>query len=162
MDLLIRKPLEYEEAVFISLCCELSKYNRDHHPRQEDDMEGVLEARAERACRIFQGNDAKQLILMAVLDDEPVGYSMAHIYTPVSTCDNGTELTGVLDEIYIKQEANGKDIEKRLIEEVEKWVKDSGANRMRIHMYEWNDNLKKLCMGEGFKAYEVSFEKKLY
>lgn len=161
MEILIRKPFEYEEEVFIRLSCELSEFNRSHHPNQKDDLEGVIEARSERASRIFQDNDEKQIILMGVLNDEPIGYALARVFTPKFTSDNGVELTGVLEEVYIMKKARGLGIGKSLVKRIEEWVKENGAERLRIQTYDWNETTKKLCLKEGFVPCAVCYEKML-
>lgn len=159
MEILIRKPLEYEEEAYIHLSCELSEFNRSYHPNQKDDLEGVIEARSERACRIFQDNDEKQIILMGVLNDEPVGYALARIFTPELTSDDGTELTGLLEEIYVMKKARGLGIGEKLISGIEEWVKENGADRLRIQIYEWNEIVKRLSKGKGFIPYALSYKK---
>lgn len=160
MSLEIRKPIGHEENIFVQFSYDLSKFNRMHH-QQEDDFSKVLKAREERARQIFNDQSGQYLILYAVLEDEYVGYALANIYYPDPSFDNGTELTGLLDEIYIKDYARGKGISTRLIEEVEKWMKEKRVSKIRLHSYAWNEHAQQLYTNKGFKVYVLSFEKEL-
>jgi GNAT superfamily N-acetyltransferase len=158
MEAIIRKTSRDDEQAFIHFSLELSHFNRQHHP-QKDDFDAVLHARAERASILFNSEDPNQLILMAKLGDAYVGYALAYVSYPDATNDNGTELCGLLDEVYIDPNARGHGIGRHLVDECLVWMRDQGANRVKLQMYEWNEHARRLYEKMGFLQYAVSFHK---
>lgn len=158
METIIRKASRDDEKDFIHFSLELSRFNRQHHP-QKDNFDAVLHARAERASTLFNSEDPNQLILIAKLRESYVGYALAYVSYPDPTSDNGIELCGLLDEVYVDSNARGYGIGRKLIDECLFWMREHGANRVKLQMYDWNEHARCLYEKMGFIQYAVSFEK---
>ena len=55
--------------------------------------------------------------------------------------------------------ARGFGIGQKLLNETLMWMKGKGINRVKLHVYAWNNNAKKIYERNGFKEYVVSYEK---
>lgn len=160
MNVLIREASNDDEENFVRLSLALSVFNRNHHP-QTDCFDEVLHARAGRAVGMLRSRNLNQLILIAVIGAECVGYALANVLYPDPTSDNGTELCGLLDELYIDDTVRGNGLGKRLMFACFDWMKRKGARKVKLHMYQWNDHARRLYEKAGFVSYAVSFEKNL-
>lgn len=158
MNFTIQLAQPEDEPGFVFLSQELSRYNRRHHP-QSDNFDAVLRARADRARRLFQSEDPHQLILIAKVDDQPIGYALAVVDYPDPSNDNGTEWCGLLDEVYVDESARGLGIGSKLIDSCMEWIRHLGAKRVKLQMYDWNDQARHVYEKWGFTPYAISFEK---
>jgi GNAT superfamily N-acetyltransferase len=160
MNIIIRPAIATDEPAFLAHSLSLSRFNRTHHP-QADDFEAVLQARAERAKAHFHSADPDQIILIATVDDACVGYALAAVYQPDPTSDNGTERCGLLDEIYLDETARGHGLGRRLAEACMDWMRQRGARRVKLYMYAWNEDARRLYTALGFAELAVQYERDL-
>ncbi len=161
MKINIRKALDEDIDIFVAFAAKLSMFNRSNHSIEckYDHYELVLEAIKQKAEITFNNRNEDTLILIAEIDDLPVGYALGKIFEEEYTADNGTGKIGLIDEVFVDYGARGLGIGKTLIREVACWVQERGTNRIKLHVYSWNVNAKRLYEKCGFKEYAVSFEK---
>lgn len=118
----------------------------------------VVKAVRKKAEKTFINRDEGTLILIAELENKPVGYALARIYQENEAAENGTGIMGLFDELYIDDMARGAGPGQNLLDETMKWMKEQGINRVKLHANSWNDNAKRLYERNGFKEYVVSYE----
>ena len=161
MNANIRRASASDKNIFIDFAIELSKFNRVNHRKEckYDNYDFVVDAIRRKAEKIFVNRDDNTLILIAEIDNKPVGYARGRIYKEDITADNGTGKIGFIDELYLKDAARGFGLGKKLLNQTITWMKDKGINRIKLHAYSWNDNAKRLYKKNGFKEYAVSYEK---
>lgn len=109
LKLNIRLADNEDREKYADLAVALSRFNRAYHDArcEYDDYDSVLAAVRKRAVKIFDDRDEDILILLAEIDDQPVGYTLARIYTEEDTADNGTGRMGLIDELFLSEEARG-------------------------------------------------------
>jgi GNAT superfamily N-acetyltransferase len=161
MNIKLREAVEKDKNVFVEFTVKLSKFNRGNHSDEckYDDYESVLISIKNRAEEIFNNTSEDTLILIAELEGSPVGYALGKIFQQDETADNGTGFMGLFDELFIDNTARGYGIGQKLIDEMMKWMKDKGVNRVKLQAYSWNNNAKRIYEQNGFKEYAVSYEK---
>jgi len=154
MGIEIRKIQKEDKQAFVELSLALTKFNRRQHDKHYADFHNVLQIRKKRVEQRFEKLDAGSSIVvyMAFMDRQPAGYIRAFTYDNQLHC-------GCLDELYLTEEARGKNIGKKLINAMEQWMKDKGVVRLIVSVYSWNDQARKFYEEEGFCEYAVSFEK---
>lgn len=156
------RPAEAKDRnTYIDFTLQLSKFNRRQHHEscKYDDYNKVLQAIKEMAEDRFDNQSEDSLILIAELDNEPVGYALGRIYQEDKTLDNGTGLIGLFDELFIDKKARGFGLGQKLIDGILNWMKKQDVNRVKLHAYSWNDKAKRIYESKGFKEYAVSYEK---
>jgi GNAT superfamily N-acetyltransferase len=161
MNIKIRQAKVDDKSTYVDLAVKLSKFNRENHDEKckYDDFEQVIRAIRNNAEQTFDNMNGSILILIAELEDKPVGYALGRIFQQDEAADNGTGLMGLLDELFIENEARGFGLGSRLIDEVISWMKVKGVTRVKLHSYSWNNNARKLYEQKGFCEYVVSYEK---
>ncbi|MTI71589.1 MAG: GNAT family N-acetyltransferase [Firmicutes bacterium] len=160
METKIRQADESDKKVFIDYSIKLSKFNRVNHNNDSkyDDYSLVIKAIKKKAEETFKYRNENTLILIAEIENKPVGYALGRIYKEDETADNGTGEMGLLDELFIEDRARGAGLGQKLLNEAIKWMKEKGIKRIKLHAYSWNDNAIKLYERNGFKEYVVSYE----
>lgn len=156
MEIEIKKAVKEDKAAFVELSIELTKFNKRQHDKYYNDFNEVLDVRRIRCENKFEEIDKKSnmLILMAYSGKKAVGYTKSYII------DQKLRV-GYCNELYIKKEARGLGIGKKLLDESLKWMKQKKAVRAMMSVYLWNDGAKGFYEKEGFEAYAVSYEKKI-
>ena len=101
MDVIIKRVKPEDENAFVLLSLELTRFNRRLHALQADHFEEVLRARSERALHLIHSAATNQLILIATMGKKQVGYALATVFYSDPSSDHGTELSGLLDEVYV-------------------------------------------------------------
>ena len=160
MTIKIRQAVERDKNIFIDFTVELSEFNRNNHNDESkyDDYSLVVKRIKRKAAETFNSSNESTLILIAELEDRPVGYALGRIYEEDGTADNGGGRIGLFDELYIDDKARGFGLGQKLLDETMKWMKEKGINRVKLHAYSWNNNAKLLYERNGFKEYAVSYE----
>lgn len=92
-------------------------------------------------------------------DGKNGGYALAVLDYPDPGNDNGTELCGFLDEVYVDEGARGLGIGAQLIDDCIDGIGHQGARRVKLQIYDWNDHARRIYEKRGFTQYAVSFEK---
>lgn len=160
MSAIIRKPLPEEKQTFINLYSQLLEFNRSNTP-QDDQFDQALVARQEMAKHLFDQQDEHHLILLAFINDEPVGFTRAHIYQPDYTTDLVDDQAGNIDELFIKKGYRGKNIGQLLITETEEWMKEHNVNHVTLQMYSWNDKAGNFYEKQGFEVLDIRLKKEI-
>lgn len=156
----IRPPLPHEEAHFVELCLGLTRFNHSHAPIS--DLDNVLVARTLKARQLFHNDDPNHLILLAVLDDIPVGYVYAMLIQPEPWVSSGTELLAFLDELFLLEESRGHQLGKKLMQEVESWALAKGAAQLRLEAFHWNESARAFYERDGLELHSVTYRKNLF
>lgn len=161
MNIKIRRATDSDKNIFIDFTVKLSKFNRSNHSEEckYDDYESVLNSIRRKAEETFSNRNQNTLILIAELENKPVGYALGRIFQQDETSDNGTGLMGLLDELFVDDIARGFGLGQKLIDEIMEWMKKRGVNRVKLHAYSWNKHALKIYEKNGFKEYAVSYEK---
>ncbi|XMB67821.1 GNAT family N-acetyltransferase [Mycoplasmatota bacterium zrk1] len=161
MEVIVRKAVCSDKNTFVDFAVKLSKFSRDNHTdkSKNDDYNLVVKSVQKKAEETFNNRSENTMILIAELEGKTVGYTLSRIFQQVDTSDNGTGMMGLLDEIYVDDIARGFGLGQRLLDESIKWMKERGINRVKLHVYSWNNNAKKVYERNGFKEYAVSYEK---
>lgn len=160
MSIVIRRPKPSEEDVFVHLSCSLTRFNLEHGPELHEE-EDVMEARENRARKLFRKEDFEHVILFAELDGEIVGYVMAHIYRPSLATETLDEVVGNVDELYVKQNIRAQGVGRQLLDAITEWIREKGASSMTLRMYAWNEGAKQFYEKEGFSLYDVAWHREL-
>lgn len=160
MTIKIRQAVERDKNIFIDFTVKLSEFNRNNHNDESkyDDYNLVVKRIKRKATETFNSSNESTLILIAELEDRPVGYALGRIYEEDGTADNGGGRIGLFDELYIDDKARGFGLGQKLLDETMKWMKEKGIKRVKLHAYSWNNNAKLLYERNGFKEYAVSYE----
>ncbi|MGZ4031286.1 MAG: N-acetyltransferase family protein [Tumebacillaceae bacterium] len=162
MAIIIRRAEQKDEANFIDLSLELSRFNQLNHPIPEEPFEAVLQARREKAAQHFAKRDQEQhMILLAEFEGEAVGYAFATIQSPEPSSSRGAHVSGYLDEVFVLDKARGHRIGKLLLEAVTQWMKEQGAERMTLFMFNWNSHAQGFYEKENFRPYVTGFEREI-
>ncbi|SKC81909.1 GNAT family N-acetyltransferase [Maledivibacter halophilus] len=161
MEAKVRQAVDSDRDIFVDYTVKLSKFNRSNHANESknDDYESVLNAIQRKAEKTFCNRNEETLILIAELENKPVGYALGRIYEQDETADNGTGLMGLFDELFVDDIARGLGLGQKLLDKTIIWMKEKGINRVKLHAYSWNSNAKKVYERNGFKEYAVSYEK---
>lgn len=160
MKINIRQAVDSDKNIFIDFVVKLSKFNRSNHNDKckYDNYELVINSIQSNAEEIFNNRSENTLIFIAELEGKPVGYALGRIFEEAATADNGTGRMGLFDELFVDTAARGYGIGQKLLDEIIKWMKEKGINRIKLHAYSWNDNAKRLYERNGFREYAVSYE----
>jgi GNAT superfamily N-acetyltransferase len=160
MEIKIRQAVDNDKESFINFTVQLSKFNRSNHDTRckYDNYQLVIDSIRNKAKETFYNRDEHTLILVAELDNKPVGYALGRIFEEDNAADNGTGRMGLFDELFVDDTARGFGVGQKLLDETIKWMKENGINRVKLHAYCWNNNAKKLYEKNGFKEYAVSYE----
>lgn len=160
MSVLIRNPQPDEKDIFVHLYSQLLEFNRKNNPPDEN-FEQNLIARKEMAKNLFDQQDHHHLILLAFIDEEPVGFIRAHIYQPDYTTDLVEDWAGNIDELFVRQGFRGNNIGQLLITEAEEWMKENGVNHVTLQMYSWNDRAGEFYEKQGFEVLDIRLKKEI-
>lgn len=161
MTVLIREAVAGDKNAFVEFALSLCRFNRSMHHEQckYDDFDKVLESVRRNAEKTFAERSDDTYILVALLNDKPVGYALGSIFTQEEAADNGTGRMGLFDQLYLDDAARGLGLGKRLMDEVMAWFKRKGISRVKLHAYAWNTAARSIYEAYGFKEYAVSYEK---
>lgn len=161
MQVKIRQAVDNDKNTFINFVMRLSEFNRSNHDNvcKYDDYQAVLNALKKKAEETFNNRNEDILILIAELENKPVGYALGRIFEQDDIADNGTGLMGLFDELFVDDTARGFGVGQKLLDEIMMWMKEKEINRVKLHAYSWNNNAKKIYERNGFKEYVVSYEK---
>ncbi|MHC1734092.1 MAG: N-acetyltransferase family protein [Erysipelotrichaceae bacterium] len=161
MAVIIRKAVDADLEVFISFTVALSMFNRAHHADEckYDDERTVYDAIAKSSKAFFEARDESSLILIAESETIQVGYAMGKILIQDPRADNGTGRYGLIDDLFVMEEARGMGLGKKLMEELHTWFTQNDIHRVKLHAYAWNQDAIKLYERNGFTPYVISLEK---
>jgi len=154
IDITIRKISQQDKEAFIELSLALTKFNKRQHDKYYSNFQEVLEVRKQRIQGRFDkiNQSPDKIILMAFLNSKPVGYVRAFTY------DKKLRY-GCLDELYLKEEARGQGVGRKLLDFVYRWMAEKNVIRMIVSVYSWNALARKLYEKEGFLEHSSSYEK---
>lgn len=122
---------------FLPLFLGLSRFNRSHHP-QDDDFQAVIQARVSDANQALKQTSASRLFL-ATGGDAALGYLWATVYRPGPASSNGTMLTGVIAELYVEEGCRGRGIGMALMAAAQAWFRELGVQRLKVEAFAWNE-----------------------
>lgn len=161
MELTIRAAKEGDLETIVSFCLALSQFNRTKHdPRcTQDDYKKVQEAIREKTTNTFLKRSEKDLYLIAELDKKAVGYAYSNIYTEDPDADNGTGQVGLLDELFLLEEARGYGAGQKLIDMSVNWFKEQRIHRVKLFAFAWNKHAHELYIKNGFAPYASLYQK---
>jgi len=161
MDTLIRQAEACDIERVLSLCKKQCEFNRENHsPASLYDAEAaVLQAVVEKMRTSFQNRDGDTLFLLADKGQATCGYAVAKIYTEDPAADAGTGRTGLLEKLFLTEEARGSGLGQALMDEVMEWFQGKGIRRVRVEPYGWNERAKAFYEKCGFQEYSVTYEK---
>ena len=161
MDICIRQAEDCDIEHVVSLCGKQCAFNRGNHSEacKYDEYEPVLQATLEKMRYAFLNRDENALFLLAEGDGAPFAYVYARIYEECPTADDGGGRMGILEKLFLAEEARGSGLGQRLLDETMDWFLAKGMRRVRIHAYSWNQRARGLYEKNGFREYAVSFEK---
>lgn len=161
MKVVIREALKEDKSTVVGYAMELSRFNRAHHEEncKYDNFDKVLEAIKGNAERSFDERDENAYILVALIDEKPVGYALGRIFEQDGNADNGTGRMGLFDELYLDDSARGHGVGKKLMDGIMDWFIKKDIHRVKLHAYSWNTNARKIYEAQGFKDYVVSYER---
>lgn len=154
MGIEIRKISQQDKEAFIELSLALTNSNKRQHDKLYSNSQEFLEVRKRRVEERFDkiNQDPNKIVLMAFMDNKPVGYIRAFTYDKKLR-------RGCLDELYLTEEARGQGIGKKLLDVVIPWMAERRVVRMIVSVYLWNTPARKLYEKEGFLEYSSSYEK---
>lgn len=160
MEITIRQVIDSDREPFVNFTVQLSRFNRSNHDNQckYDNHELVIDLIRNKAEETFNNRSENTLILIAELEDKPVGYALGRIFEEDKTADNGTGRMGLFDELFVDGTVRGLGVGRKLLDEIIKWMKKKEISRIKLHAYSWNNNAKRLYKKNGFKEYAVSYE----
>ncbi|MFC1708677.1 GNAT family N-acetyltransferase [Candidatus Omnitrophota bacterium] len=154
MSIKVRKINQQDKEAFVELSLALTKFNKRQHGKHYSNFQEFLKVRkrrAEEACNKIN-QSPNRLFLMAFQNNKPVGYVRAFIYGPKLR-------QGCLDEFFLRKEARGQGIGKKLLEAATQWMRKRRIIRMIVSVYLWNTPASAFYEQEGFLNYAVSYEK---
>jgi len=154
MKIKIRQLGLNDKKAFVELSLALTKFNKKQHDKYYKNLKYLLEVKRKRVEETFNNikKTPSKKVFMAFLDDKPVGYIRAFTY-------DSKLKQGCIDELYIKKEARGLGIGKKLMDSVMKWMIKKEVKRMIVSVYSWNSPARKFYEEEGFLEYALSYEK---
>lgn len=160
MKVNIRQAVDSDKEKFIYWVVKLSNFNRTNHNNKckYDDYKLVTNSIQIKAEEIFNNRNEDTLILIAELEEKPVGYALGTIFQEAETADNGAGRIGLFDELFVEDIARGVGVGQKLLNETMKWMKENRINRVKLHAYSWNNNAKRLYERNGFSEYSVSYD----
>ena len=161
METNIRVAKDHDIEHILAFSRKLCDFNRANHDARctYDDYSLVAEAVTQKMRETFQNRDKNTLFLIAETGETPIGYVFARIYEEAPTNDNGTGKVGLLDELFLDEQARGLGLGQCLMDEVMEWFKSNDIRRVKLHAYSWNIGAKAVYEKNGFKEYAVSYEK---
>ena len=150
----IRQIKEQDKEAFVELSLALTKFNKQQHDKHYPDFQEILDVRKKRVEEAFDKiiKYTSKVIIMAFDDGMPVGYLKAYIH-------DFKLRVGCLDELFIKEEARGQAIGKKLLDAGTQWMKEKNVVRMIASVYLWNTSARTFYEQGGFKEYSVFCEK---
>jgi len=151
VEVQIRQATTGDEQAFLDLSVGLSMFNRAH--RDFGPLENHLEDRIKRNGELFRAKDEQQLILLAELSEETVGYALCNYF------ESRGAVIGYLDELYVKEEARGLGAGRRLMHACVEWMKAKGVCRVTLNAFSFNEHALAFYEMEGFHVYALSLEK---
>lgn len=118
----------------------------DGHLRWKDHMLGKLDA-------------DDYLILVACLENEPVGYCIASImdYPPVFTTRN----YGYIWDMAVTAKARRRGIAKALFEGARQWIEDKGVTRVELKVDAYNETSRAFWKAMGFGAHTETWAREV-
>ncbi|HAM63725.1 MAG: hypothetical protein A2Y20_06710 [Firmicutes bacterium GWF2_51_9] len=161
MALKIRRAVDEDLDVFVSFAVALSRFNRAHHADEckYDDDRTVFDAIAKSSREFFESRDDASLILIAESETIPVGYAVGKILIQDPRADNGTGRYGLIDDLFVMEEARGLGLGKKFMEELHTWFTQNDIHRIKLHAYAWNKAAIAIYERNGFTPYVISLEK---
>ncbi|MBL7131792.1 MAG: GNAT family N-acetyltransferase [Candidatus Omnitrophica bacterium] len=155
MNIEIRKINKFDKEAFIELSLALTKFNKRQHEKHSSDFQELLKVRKRRLEEAVDKIDQSphKSILMAFKDGQPVGYIRFFIYDRKLS-------QGCLDEFFLKKEARGRGIGKKLLDAATQWMREQNIARMITSVYSWNTPAREFYEREGFLEYSLGYEKK--
>jgi len=155
------RPARDDDAdAVVGFALALADFNRAHHPERytRDDFAPARTALEAAARRGFLARDGDALYLIAELGALPIGYAVTRVVPPVAEADNGTGETGLLDELFVAEEARGRGVGSRLLEECLGWLRRRGIRRVVLHAYAWNAPARALYERRGFSVSSLCYD----
>jgi len=161
MRIHIRQAEERDLEHIVSFSKKLSDFNWENHSPacKYDDYELVMQAVGKKWQAIFQNKDENILFLVAENDQKPLGYLVARIYEEDRAADAGTGRVGLIEKLFLSEEARGDSLGQKLMDEVMGWFQSKDVRRVRVEPYAWNERAKAFYEKNGFMEYSVVFEK---
>ena len=154
MNIEIRKINKLDKEAFVELSLALTKFNKSQHDKHYPDFPELLKVRKRRLEEAVDKIDQSphKSILMAFKDGQPVGYIRFFIYDRKLS-------QGCLDEFFLKKEARGRGIGKKLLDAATQWMREQNIARMITSVYSWNTPAREFYEQEGFLEYASAYEK---
>ena len=161
MSISIRQAGDRDLELILLLLKQQYEYNRENHSPacKYDEDELVAQAVLEKMRTFFQARDEDILFLIAESNQTPCGYVFARIYEEEQAADDGRGRMGLLEKLFVTEEARGSGLGQILIDAAMQWFESKGMRRVRVHAYSWNERARALYEKNGFLEYAVSFEK---
>lgn len=156
MSIEIRRITKADKEAFIELSLALTRFNQSQHEKNYSNFNEILAVRKKRVQEAFPGilKNPYKLVLMAFKNNNPVGYLRAYM-------QDWKLKVGCLDELFIKEEAQGGGVGKKLLNAGTQWMKEKKVVRMIASVYLWNAPARSFYEKEGFEEYSVFYEKKI-
>ncbi len=93
---------------------------------------------------------SSNLVLVAEVAGEAVGYVWCHEHLPVASFYRQAAHTAYINHISVASEHRGKGLGKALVEEVVAILKERGATRIGVDFWSFNDRARAFFTGLGF------------
>ena len=104
----------------------------------------------------------KCIVFVAESENKIVGWTIGFIQSQPTNAPFFREFKrAYLDTIDVIKEERGKGIGKKLIEEVEKWAKEKGLNKVVLEVYKENNNARILYENLGYETIKETRRKKI-
>lgn len=127
---------EQMEPLFLGL----RTFSRAGHGPQPDALEPVLEAARAYLHEVLARGDEARTLLAHTPDGHLGGYLVATLEEPNPLTTSGAVLVGVIDELFIADDARGQGVGGALMEAAYAWFRSVGAVRASVGAYAWNDD----------------------
>lgn len=151
MEVKLRPATTADETVFLDLVIGLCMFNRAN--REFGPLEEHLEDRVERNREALRTSSDQQLILLAEVDGQVLGYALCSCY------GNLEGIGGSLDELYVKEGTRGLGLGRKLMHASLDWMKSKGVARATLSAYAFNQSALEFYEKEGFRTYSLSMER---
>jgi len=105
----------------------------------------------------IEGKDACALI--ALLEDEPIGYLVGSITETASY--RSAQKTATLENMYVEAEHRSKKLGTQLFAKFQQWCEANGVARISVTTSAENEKAINFYMNKGFEPYDITFEKQV-